>query len=328
MSSLFLLVSLIVSADADDRQTVFVVVGAHGADEYQETFTTWAKRWEEAADQADAEFVWVGRDGTGDDDRDELRQRLAKQFDGSSEPLWLVLIGHGTFDGRVAKFNLQGPDVSAGDFAEWLKPCKRPLAIINCASSSSPFINQLSGPNRVIVTATRSGYEQNYARFGDFISSAITDPDADLDKDKQTSLLEAFLLASSKVEAFYKDDARLATEHALLDDNGDKMGTPATFFRGIRATRSAKDGATVDGFRANQVHLIRNAAEKQLPTETRERRDELELRIARLRESKEKLGADEYYQQLEVIVVELARLYEQLDVESDERTKNSAPARP
>ena len=43
----------------------------------------------------------------------------------SSEPLWLVLIGHGTFDGRLAKFNLRGPDVTAGELNQWLGPIRR-----------------------------------------------------------------------------------------------------------------------------------------------------------------------------------------------------------
>ena len=73
------------------------------------------------------------------------RDSKTDETTGSMEPLWLVLIGHGTFDGHTAKFNLRGPDVSATDLAEWLAEMKRPLAVINCASSSSPFINRLAG---------------------------------------------------------------------------------------------------------------------------------------------------------------------------------------
>ena len=46
---------------------------------------------------------------------------------------------------------------------------KRPLAVINCASASAPFINRLAGENRVVITATKSGDEQNFARFGQYI---------------------------------------------------------------------------------------------------------------------------------------------------------------
>ena len=178
------------------------------------------------------------------------------------EPLWLVLIGHGTFDGREAKFNLRGPDVSAAELADWLKPIKRPLAILDCSSSSGPFVNRLSGEDRVVVTATRSGDEQNFARLGQYLAEAIADPAADLDKDGQVSLLEAFLTAGARTEEFYRTKARLATEHALIDDNGDRLGTPADWFRGIHATKRVKSGAAVDGVARHQLHLIRNDREQ------------------------------------------------------------------
>ena len=34
-----------------------------------------------------------------------------------SEALWLVLIGHGTFDGKTARFGLRGPDVTPAEWA-------------------------------------------------------------------------------------------------------------------------------------------------------------------------------------------------------------------
>jgi hypothetical protein len=110
-----------------------------------------------------------------------------------------VLIGHGTFDGKEAKFNLVGPDFSATELAAWLQPVHRPLAVIDTASASGPFINKLSARDRVLITSTRSGHEENYARFGQYLAEAIADPQADLDKDGQTSLLEAFLTASHRV---------------------------------------------------------------------------------------------------------------------------------
>jgi hypothetical protein len=209
----------------------------------------------------------------------------------------------------VAKFNLRGPDVSAEELADWLVPLKRPIAVIQCASASAPFINRLSGSHRVVIAATKSGDEQNFARFGKYISAAIVDPAADLDKDGQVSLLEAYLTACRQVEEFYKQEARLATEHALLDDNGDGLGTPADWFRGIRATQRAKDGAALDGARAHQFHLIVSDHERNLPPEVRRRRDELELKIAALRDVKERLPEVEYFDRLEQLMVELARVY-------------------
>lgn len=310
MSMMFLLTSLLLfGSDIPDRQTVLVVVGAPGTDEYGRQFVEWSERWEAAAKQAEADFVLIGTDPSDEDsDRDRLQRQLAQFASESTEPLWLILIGHGTFDGKVAKFNLRGPDVTATELAEWLEPSNRPVAVINCASASGPFVNELAGENRVIVTATKSGFEHNFARFGDFLSQAISDPSFDLDKDEQTSLLEAFIAASSRVEEFYKQDGRLATEHALLDDNGDGRGTPADWFRGVRATKSAKDGA-VDGQLANRMCLVRSQQEEELSAAVRTQRDDLESRIEALRKQKSTLTDQAYYSQLEPLLVELARLY-------------------
>ena len=305
-----------VSAD-EPRTTVLIVVGAEGSAEYGQQFPLWAARWSDAAKLGRSEVAQIGlADAGSETDREQLKKRLAEAA-GSGDPLraqtaplWLILIGHGTFDGKNARFNLRGPDVAAGELVDWLKPIERPIAVVNCASSSGPFLNELSGPNRVVVTATQSGHEYNFARFGEFLSAAISDPKADLDKDEQTSLLEAFLLASSRVREFYASEGRLMTEHALLDDNGDKLGTPADWFQGVRAVKSAKSGAAVDGLRAAQWHLVRSVREEWLPAETRERRDQLEQELAQRRLRKAELSEEEYLGLIEPLLVELAKLYE------------------
>jgi hypothetical protein len=296
---------------AESRAAVIVVIGAEGTKEYGEQFREWAARWVAAAKQASADFAAIGLDDAGSKaDREALSERIAALAGPGSEPVWLVLIGHGTFDGKTARFGLRGPDFTPAELAAWLKPIERPLAIIDCTSASGPFLNELSAPNRVIVTAARSGFEYNYARFGDYISSAITDPKADLDKDDQTSLLEAFLKAASGVKEFYAGEGRLVTEHALIDDNGDKLGTPADWFSGLRATKTAKDGASLDGILAGQFVLVKSRGEQQLPAEIRARRNELERDLAAVRQRKAKLAEDEYLALIEPILVELAKLYQ------------------
>ncbi|HEX5222187.1 MAG TPA: hypothetical protein VFZ59_21715 [Verrucomicrobiae bacterium] len=298
------------ATNATDRATVIVAVGAPGEEEFGKEFVKWAELWRTASQKADAKPIVVGLTAqNATSDLNSLKQALANEPTNSTAELWLVLIGHGTFDGKEAKFNLRGPDLSATELTEWLKPFRRPLIVINTASSSSPFLNKLSGPNRIIVTATRSGSEENFARFGKFMAESVADPAADLDKDQQTSLLEAFIMASRRTGEFYEAEGRLATEHALLDDNGDALGTPADFFRGVRAVKKPASGGTVDGLRAHQVHLVRSAEEQQLSPKLRERRDELERAIARLRETKTTVPEDDYYRKLEQLMLELAEVY-------------------
>jgi len=302
-------------APVDVPAALILVVGAEGSPEFGEAFREAAGRWQEAADDAEVETITIGLDEpSGAEDRELLRERLSATPTSSPNAVWLVLIGHGTFDGERAKFNLRGPDVESTELAEWLEPFERPVAIINCASSSGPFINHLSHPGRVVVTATRSGAEQNYTRFATHMARAIADSGADLDKDDQTSLLEAYLAASHGVEEFYQQENRLATEHALLDDNGDRAGTPPDWFEGVRAIKKAKDGATADGLRAHQFHLVPSDRERNMPAAVRARRDEIELTLAMLRDTKATTDPDAYYAKLEPLLIELARLYETLEL--------------
>lgn len=300
------------TAAGADRATVILVVGAPGEAEFGGEFARTAKLWQAACERAEAKCLTIGlATNNADTDLNILQQALAGEPRAGAGELWVALIGHGTYDSRDAKFNLRGPDLSATNLAQWLKPFARPVAVIDGSSCSAPFLNALSAPGRVVVTATRSGAEQNYARFGRYFAEALTNPESDLDKDGQVSLLEAFLAAAYHTGEFYKSEGRLATEHPLLDDNGDARGTPPDWFRGVRAIKKAKDGATHDGLRAHQFHLIRSRAEAELPAGVRARRDALELAIAQLREEKAALNETDYYDRLEALLLELARLAHQ-----------------
>ena len=303
---------------------VIVVTGAAGERAYGEMFASWAMRLKDAATRAEAAFTWIGQGpSAGDGDRGLLQRTLTGRAKQSIEPLWLVLIGHGTYDGRTAKFNLRGADVTAAELAEWLQGFRRPLAIINCTSASAPFINRLKGEDRVIVTATKSGTEKNFARFGNYFTAGIADPGADLDKDGQTSLLEAFLMASKEAQVFYGEKGRLATEHALIDDNGDGFGSRADWFRGVRAVKKPAGKTEIDGFRAHQLHLVRSELEKGLTPDERAERDRLELALNRHRDRKARMTDEVYYSQLEKIVIQIARIYERAEARRRESSSDS-----
>ena len=120
-------------------------------------------------------------------------------------------------------------------------------------------------------------------------------------------------MASKAVETFYQGQGRLKTEHALIDDNADGLGTPADWFTGIRPTKQAAQGASLDGYRAHQFTLIPSDSERQFPDDLRVRRNRLELEVMRLRDKKSKLPEDEYYSELEALLLQIARIYEQID---------------
>ena len=288
---------------------LIVVIGAPGTEEYGKAFQSAAAAWEATGKQGKAAITVIGKEETGTLDLKTLEATITESGGEGSLPLWVVLLGHGTFDGREAKFNLRGKDLGAGQLAEWLKEFKRPVAIVNCSASSAPFIKKLAAPGRVVMTATKAGSEDSYARFGEHLAGSIHSSDADLDRDGATSLLEAFLAASKGVEEFYEKEGRIMTEHALVDDNGDGFGTPATWFRGVRAVKKAKDDAKLDGLRAHQFHLVPSPADLALSPEIRQRRDALEAELFALREKKGTMEEEAYFQELEKLARELAQLY-------------------
>ena len=294
---------------AADQPTVIVLTGAPGSEEYGRLFSKWTEQWKEAAAKGGADFHHIDKPAKGTTKK-TAQKLIAAQAGEAKSPLWIVLIGHGTFDGNKAKFNLQGPDLEAGELATWLTDSQRPTAIINCTSSSAPFLPALSRKSRVVITATRSGFEQNFSYFGGYLAAAISNLEADFDKDGQTSLLEAWLAAARHTADFYKNENRLATEHAILDDNGDGKGTPTDWYRGLHVTKKSDDATLLpDGLRAHQFHLIPSKEEQALTPAQRTERNRLEIEYAQLRALKDDLEGEKYYQQLEKILHKLARIY-------------------
>jgi len=307
-----LVFAFVAPARAEDRAAVIVAIGAQGDAAYAGVFERWAGLWESAATTAGLPVVKLGADESKDA-LGGLREAIQANAGDGTEPLWLVLLGHGTDDGKEPKFNLRGADVSVTELAGWLQPVKRPVVVVCAFSASGAFLKPLSGAGRVIVCATRTGRENNFARFGGYLAESIADPGADLDKDGATSLLEAWLAASRSTADFYKNEGRLATEHSLVDDNGDGSGTPADWFQGTRAVKRAKNNQPADGRRAQQLHLVPSEADQSLSAEAKMRREALEAELAELREAKGSLGEDEYFAKLEAILVQIARIYRGAD---------------
>jgi hypothetical protein len=322
------------SASPADRPTVVLIVGAPGTTEYGSNFQTWAERWQAAATAATADFIWIGPGSPtsaapsppniAENSSTTPAQTAAQITDleiiqsslrnacsqTSSQPLWIIYIGHGTFDQKTAALNLRGPDLTDAQLAELLKPATRPLITAVCASCSAPFINALSAPGRIIISATKDGNQLQYSRFGDAFSLAIGSLDADGDRDGQTSLLEAWLFASRRTAEFYKTEGRLASEHSLLEDNGDSRGVRSELFEGVRPGKDVKADQPIDGAAAAKTWLVRSAEERQLTPDQQVTRDALEARLEALKARRSEIDEADYLQQLEEILLPLAQLYQ------------------
>jgi hypothetical protein len=200
--------------------------------------------------------------------------------------------------------------MTAADFDALLKklPSKQ-IVFVNASSSSGPFVEALSGPGRTIVTATRNGAEQYATLFGGFFVNALSSETADADKNKRVSVLEAFNFARAEVARAYEREGLLATEHALLDDNGDKEGSQTPGAAG-------KDGKiSTDGRVASIVSF--GLAGNALPMDPKvralyEERIDKERRVEQLRILKDSMPPAKYQAELESLLRDIARIREQI----------------
>lgn len=291
---------------------LLVIVGLAGDPEHGALFHKWGAAMAEASAKVgvtpDRLVYLVDEKGeadklaTGLSRRDEIQKTLqafAKTAT-ADDAIYIVLFGHGSFDGQNARFNLPGPDMGPAEFNAALKGvASKQVVFVNTSSASGPFLEAMSAPGRTIITATRSGAEQFSTLFGGRFVEAFASDEADADKNRRLTMLEAFRYATSEVAKAYEQEGLLSTEHALLDDNGDKEGS-------ADPTPTAADGKIAASLSLGSV-----ADAAPLPADPKlralyvERRD-MERRVESLRLLKDSMPAATYAAELEKLVTDLA----------------------
>jgi hypothetical protein len=284
----------------DQNKFAVIINGAGGEAVYAKQFEEWTTQLSSVLSERfgfDNKQVTVLK-GASAEDVKRTFAALKTQFD-ANNVLFVFLIGHGSYDGKESKFNLVGPDLSASDYNALLSslPTHR-VVLFNMSSASGEFIKSLAAKGRIVVTATKSGQETNATRFAGFFVSALSATDADTDQDGHISVLEAFLYANRLTADFYKRAGRLATEHALLDDNGDGVGhEKLEAGEGLLARATYLDSLSVDEAAAS-------AATGRLLKERTRLEGEIEQLIAR----KSSMAEAEYEATLERLFIELAKV--------------------
>ena len=170
------------------------VAGLGGEPDYEQRFASEAQEIDKLvrAGGPDAKVTTLyGPQATKANVQNALAQ-LAREAK-PADALVVMLIGHGGFDGYEYKINLPGPDLSGVELATLLDriPCTRQL-VVNMTSASGGSRAALEKPNRVVITATKSGTEKNATVFARYWVEALRDPAADTDKNETVSALEAF----------------------------------------------------------------------------------------------------------------------------------------
>lgn len=299
-----MLVLLLVSTPcfAAGRSFLVVVAGIGGDDAFTSRFAAWSSDMRGAAESRMdvpldrivhlAENVVDGVDARST--KIEIARAIAR-FAEAAEPgdtVFVLLIGHGTARGDRILFNIPGPDLGSAELAAMIAPHDQlRWVIVNTSSSSGPFAPALSGPNRVIVTATSNAAERYSTVFAEHFIAAYADDGADTDKNGRISVLEAFEFARREVTRQYNTEGRLQSEHAVLDDEGSLAGT--TYLESDRTLYSG-------GLPAGELERLLGE------------RETLESRIEHLIAEKTVLDPVVYDDRLEALLIELALVHRAL----------------
>ena len=284
----------------DPNKFAVIVTGAGGEPAYEKQFEEWTSELKAALSDRfnfDTQKVIVLPNAKATDVKNTFAQ-LKSQLE-TNNVLFVFLIGHGSFDGKEAKFNLVGPDLSAADYNALLSGlATRRIVVFNMASASGEFVKSLSAKGRIVITATRSGQESNATRFAGYFIAALNANDADTDQDGHVSVLEAFVYANRLTADFYARAGRLATEHALLEDNGDGVGhEKVEAGEGLLARATYLDSLSIGEAAANAT------AGRLMKERTR-----LEAEIEQLIARKQNMPEGEYEATLERLFIELAKV--------------------
>ena len=310
------------ASPAQTASALVIVAGVGGTPEHRERFTLWATELCAAAVTAPGAGevrVLVERPPAepppegpcaprGRSTREEVAREIRAAVTPAGAGLVLVLIGHGAA-GSSPRFQLPGPDLSPEHLSEILADVGAgAVTVAHLGSAAGAFLPALSGPGRVLLAASRAT-ETIETRFPRHFVAAFAGDDADTDKDGQLSALEAFDFARREVEREYEREGLIRTEHALLDDNGDGVGSfepeMAPGGDGVLAGRRpllfrTREAVLAGGVEAPEIRRL--VAE----------RDGLAARVDALREVRGSMAEEAYFAELEALLLQIAELSERI----------------
>jgi hypothetical protein len=302
-------------AAAENRWAV-IISGASGGEKYAEQMAAWRNDLKTAFTtryQFKPEFVKLLVDEaatSGDKGSAENVRKLFAEIkkSGSREDfVFVVLLGHGTYDGDVAKFNLVGPDMTAKDWTDMLAGVQGRLVLVNTTEASFPFLELLTAKGRVVITATDSPAQKYATVFPEYFVKAIKEASTDLDKNGRTSIFEVFAAASASVKQHYEQKGQLVTERSLLDDNGDGKGK--------EAHADGPDGG-IARIAYLDTEVIAESTNPELAALIRRRRD-LEAKAEEHKELRGVMPDAEWQAQFEKLMLELAQVSAEIRKKSE-----------
>lgn len=231
-----------------------VVAGLPGDEEYAASFneitaawTNWLTLSLKVAPERLLVLSGKAADAEMPQRRSATRESLAQTFQKLAEKipardsLWVLVLGHGHYDGQRAWLHVPGPDPDIADWARWLNALRCREQIIWLTQTSSGWWQKpLAKPGRIVITATEADHEENETEFPHALTTVFHAPpkSLDLNSDRHVSLAELFRATVKETNARFAGDQRVPTEHAQLDDDANGQGTESDQLADENATAS------------------------------------------------------------------------------------------
>jgi len=301
-ASAFFVLLLPVASLADS--SALILSSVPGDDEHAEKFTKWTEATRKvlvdkfgfAADRV----IVLANKNTAKAEIQKAFAQLKTQLK-PTDTFFLFFIGHGSYDGLEYKFNNVGPDLTGSDFGKLLATLSASrIVVVNSTSNSGGAIESLAGKNRMIVSATKTGFEGNDTVFYEYFLAGLQKSAADENKDQKISVWEAFKFAVDGVDRFYKDAGRIATEHPQISDNGSPM---------TGVVPNAPVMANLTSFNVDRPVTVADAKLQALLDDQKQ----IQQKIESLQINKASMSPADFDKQIEDLILQLAQKTQQVE---------------
>lgn len=287
--------TLAFGAQSQAAEYYFVASGLGGEDYYSDAFADRAALLAESLNllNADSDNLYTL---ASDESSLEAIESVFTELDGrmrEGDKLQVYLIGHGSFDGEAYKFNITGPDLTGERLGELLDELPSGSQLVSVMTSASGALQELlSAENRVLITATKNGMEKNAPVFSAYWTAGLADAAADTNKNELLSAAELYQYSVDRVESHYSDDNLLASEHALISNE-----------------------SAADDFTVARVGVLASGQLSELAESLLSERTQIEENIQQLMSRRAEIPQDDYFDQLQELMLDLGRIQQRIDME-------------
>jgi len=297
---------------AHAESSALIISGAPGDDEHAKKYTAWTDttRLVLVSEMGflPGRVMVLSNDKATQADIKDAFAKLKEQLK-PADTFFLFLIGHGSYDGLEYKFNNVGPDLTGTDFSKLLSTLSASrIVVVNSSSNSGGAIEAMAGKNRMIVSATKTGFEGNDTVFYQYFLDGLQKSASDENKDRKVSVWEAFKFAVDGVERFYKDAGRIATEHPQISDNAAPM---------TGVVPQAPVMSNLTSFNVDRPVTVADAKLQALLDEQKQ----IQQKIETLQINKASMLPEDFDKQIEDLILQLAQKTQQVEEQRKTSTK-------